>query len=321
MGLLVLLVLAAGCEHGSEPASATLRLNLASERFQNSRSLLPSSEDLSIASVRITGTGPKGQTIDVQSNKQLVEIGNLAIGTWNLHAVGYNSNEVALVSGDLTTLLSSVTNEATLQLTQLVGEGTLSVQLSWDREQVASDVRLEAQLIDQEGEPVALSVGALNTEAGNVTLQKNLPAGSYYLKLQLFSQGVQVSGASHAVRILDGTTSDGAIEFIIGDLSTTYTIMVINNTMLPIEGGITASPAQAKAGEEVTLTYAANNLPDGVAMDSLHIQWYCEGVLVHQAEADFTSTPLAGVHRYDVIVNHERLGSLGSSTILLDMPK
>lgn len=321
LGLILLLALVIGCENSGEATSTTLRLNLASERFRTSRSLLPTAEELTIASVRITGTGPKGQTIDVQSTDQVVEIGNLTIGTWTLHAVGSNSSGVALVSGNLTTLLSSATNEATLQLTELVGEGSLSIQFSWDPDQVASDVRLEAQLFDQNGTTVALNVGALNTTAGTVTLAKTLPAGSYFLKVQLYSQNVLVSGATHALRILDGVTSSGSTELVIGDLSTAYIIMVVNNTMLPIEGLITASPAEAKAGDEVTLSYTPINLPEGVNVDSLQIDWYCEGILVQEANADFTSFPLAGVHRYDVIVNHERLGSLGSSTILLDMPR
>lgn len=321
LGLLLLLTLVIGCENSSQSEGATLRLSLASERFRTSRSLLPTAEDLTIASVRITGSGPKGQTIDVQSEDQVVEIGNLSIGTWVLHAVGSSSTGVALVSGELTTLLSSVTNEATLQLTELVGEGNVSINLSWDPDQVAPDVRLEAQLFGQNGNAVALSVGALNIAEGTVTLTKTLPAGSYYLKLQLFSQNVLVSGASHALRILDGVTSDGSIELVIGDLSTAYTLMVVNNTMLPIEGKLVASPALAKAGDEVTLSYTPINLPEGVSLDSLEIDWYCEGVLVQQASAVFTSVPLAGVHRYDVIVNHDRLGSLGSSTILLDMPR
>jgi hypothetical protein len=320
-GLLLLLALLIGCENTVEPDNATLRLNLASERFRTSRSLLPTPQDMTIATVRITGTGPKGQTVDVQSADQVVEIGNLAIGTWKLHAVGSNSKGTALVSGDLTTLLSSVTNEATLELTQLVGEGTMSIELSWDPDQVASDVRLEAQLFHQSGSPVDLEVGVLNKTDGTVALAKTLPAGSYYLKLQLFSQEVLVSGASQSLRILDGVTSDGSIELIIGDLSTAYTIMVVNNTMLPIEGSIVFSPLQAKAGDEVTLTYTPSNLPEGIGINDLQIDWYCEGILVQASQAAYTSIPLAGVHRYDVIVNHDRLGSLGSSTILLDMPR
>ena len=320
LALSLLLTLVIGCENSAESGNATLHLSLASERFRTSRSLLPTTEDLTIASVRITGSGPKGQTIDIQSVNQSVEIGNLAIGTWNLHAVGSNSKGVQLVSGDVTTLLSKVTTEATLHLTQLVGEGNLSIQLFWDPDQVANDVSLVAHLFDQSGNAIALTAGELNTTEGTVNLAKALPAGSYYLKVQLFSQDVLVSGLGHALRILDSVTSDGTIEMVIGDLSTVYAIMVVNNTMLPLEGSIAATPAEAAVGQEVTLTYSPSNLPADVSIEDLQIDWYCEGELVAQGSAAYTSIPLSGVHRYDVIVNHERLGSLGSSTILLDMP-
>lgn len=320
LALSLLLTLATGCDNSMESESATLRLNLASERFRTSRSLLPTQEDLTIASVRITGSGPKGQNIDIQSADQSVEIGNLAIGTWNLHAVGSNSKGIQLVSGDVTTLLSKVTSEATLHLTQLVGAGELSIQLFWDPDQVATDVRLEAQLFDQTGSSVALTAGELSIAEGTARLQKALPAGSYYLKVQLFSQDVLVSGFGHALRILDTVTSDESMEMVIGDLSTEFTIMVVNNTMLPLEGTIGATPLDAVRDQEVTLTYSPSNLPFDVGIEDLQIDWYCEGELVSQGSAAYTSFPLPGVHRYDVIVNHARLGSLGSASILVDMP-
>lgn len=53
--------------------------------------------------------------------------GNLAIGTWNLTAQAMNAKGAVLAQGNLTTLLSPVTSSATMNLTQLVGEGSLSV--------------------------------------------------------------------------------------------------------------------------------------------------------------------------------------------------
>lgn len=318
--LFSVVLLATGCKEEAHAETTDLRLLLTTEQFSSERSLIPDSQKMVITDYHLSGTGPSGQTFSVDSMERAVAIGNLMVGRWTIEAIGYNAEGVPLVSGTITTMLSKVTSTATLHLTDLVGTGLLETLVTWDPEQVADDVSLQAVLLDQQGNPVSLDVPALDKGVGKVLLQSSLESGSYLLQLRLFSQGMLVSGATEAVRILCDTTSDGTVNMIIGDLSTNFEITVINDTMLPIEGTITANPASPAAGEEVTLRYTPTNLPEGVLMSDLEIDWYCEGTIAQEQSENFTSIPDAGTHRYDVVVCHEKLGSLGNTTLLVTMP-
>ncbi len=318
---LLLLLLAFGCDNGTQQQErATLRLMLHSDHFANQRALTPSLSSMEIASYHIHGTGPQGQSIDIDSAQTAVAIGNLAIGTWNLHAKAFNSEGIPLVEGQVETLLSKVSPAATLTLSSLVGTGNLDIQIHWDTEQVASDVRLEVTLLDQEGSACTIPTPLLDKEAGTASFQTPLAAGSYLMQLRLFSQEVLVSGATQAIRILDQTTADATIGMVIGDLSTKFELVLTNNTTLPIEGTITCSPASPAPQENVTLTYTPTNLDAELTVSDLVIDWYCEGELVGSDSRTLCTIPDAGTHRYDVIAHHEKLGSLGSSTLLVTMP-
>lgn len=241
MILLAMVLLATGCKEEAHAETADLRLLLTTEQFSSERSLIPDSQKMVITDYHLSGTGPSGQTFSVDSVERAVAIGNLMVGRWTIEAVGFNAEGVPLVSGTITTMLSKVTSTATIHLTDLVGSGLLETLVTWDPDQVADDVSLQVVLLDQQANPISLDVPALDKGVGEVLLQSSLESGSYLLQLRLFSQGMLVSGATEAIRILADTTSDGTVNMIIGDLSTNFEITVINDTMLPIEGTITAT--------------------------------------------------------------------------------
>ncbi|MGE4585072.1 MAG: hypothetical protein AB7C91_10530 [Sphaerochaeta sp.] len=318
--VLLLMMLCASCDSEASSSSSTLVLNLASNQFVRARSLTLSSSELAIDRYHITGQGPNDQSFALDSSEETISIGNLGIGSWNLHAEAFNAQDICLASGDMTAFLSKATSSATLHLTDLVGTGSLKATITWNIEQVSTDVSIEATLLDQSGNTIVLPSPVLDTVNGSTIVQAELASGSYLLQLKLYSQGILVSGAAQAVRIIDTATSDGLIDLVIGDLSTTFSVLLINDTMLPIEGTIASSPENPGAGQNVELTYTPTNLPADLSVEDLKIDWYCEGELVAEDSAVLSSIPAAGTHRYDVIVSHERLGSLGSSTLLVTMP-
>ena len=309
----------AGCQEANHEAiggEASLRLHLTSPRFSH-RALLPSTEALTIDHFDIVAHGPQEKSVELTSHEEEVVLGNLLIGWWTIEATAYNKSGVALVSGSVKTLLSTKTTGQPGAL-DLVKRHPLSA--TWDPDQVADDVALSVALLDQEMHTVALDAPVLQTAEGTTTISKELPAGSYILTLSLSSQGVVVSGATVALRIIDGVTSSDTLELVIGDLSTEYTVTVTNKTGLPIQGSVECTPKEPKAGDEVTMVYTPTNLPEGVKSEDLSIHWYCEGEFVQEESDTYVSIPSAGTHRYDVIVNHPTLGSLGSTSILFVMP-
>ncbi|HKL57167.1 MAG TPA: hypothetical protein VJ854_02105, partial [Sphaerochaeta sp.] len=195
----------------------------------------------------------------------------------------------------------------------------LTVFYTWAIDQVSDDVTLDLILLNQEGTAVTINAPNVTKETGAATFGATLPSGSYTLISKLSSQGVVVSGSAEAVRIVAGSPTTGALVMKIGDRSTVFSMTVINNTMMPIRGTVTCNPASPSAGDDVTLTFAPTDL-QGVAAKDLVIAWYCEGISVGTNSLAYTSKPKAGSHRYDVIVSHAKKGSLGSTTILVDMP-
>ncbi|MBI9095511.1 MAG: hypothetical protein JEY71_11560 [Sphaerochaeta sp.] len=316
---LVALLLLTSCDD-SKATHTDLVVRFACEKFTTQeRSLLPTPESMTIAEYRIFGNGPNNETVDVTGSSTTVTLGQLLMGKWAITAQARNSTGAILAQGSLATMLSSATSSATINLTELVGDGSLSVAYSWSLEQVASDVRLELSITNQQGESVSLSDPTLDKTTGTASLATNLPSGSYMLSSKLYSQNVLVSGCTEAVRIIPGTTTTGALEMKMGDRSTIFTMTVTNDTMMPIGGTVTCTPTSPTVGANVTLTFTPSNL-QGVEAGQLIASWFCEGEPVVGDGFSYTSVPKAGSHRYDIIVSHAKLGSLGSTTILVNMP-
>ncbi|MDY0288158.1 MAG: hypothetical protein RBR15_04960 [Sphaerochaeta sp.] len=316
---LIAILLFTSCEE-NRGTHSDLVVRFACEKFaMQERSLLPKEAAMTIAKYRITGTGPNNQSVDVTGTTSEVTLGQLLMGKWVLTAQALNNEDAILAQGTLTTMLSSVTSSAEITLTELVGDGSLSVFYTWALDQVADDVTLDLSLLNQDGTAVSITAPTVNKATGAATFAATLPSGSYTLISKLSSQGVVVSGSAEAVRIVAGTPTTGALEMKMGDRSTVFSMTVINNTMMPIRGTVTCNPELPTAGSDVTLTFAPTNL-QGVAANDLIISWYCEGIGVGTNNLSYTSKPKAGSHRYDVIVSHAKLGSLGSTTILVDMP-
>ena len=316
---LVALLLLTSCDD-SKATHTDMVVRFACEKFTTQeRSLLPTPESMTIEEYRIFGNGPNSETVDVTGSSATVTLGQLLMGKWVLTAQALNNTGSVLAQGNLTTMLSSATSSATINLTELVGDGSLSVAYSWSLEQVASDVRLELSLTNQQGESVSLPEPTLDTQTGTATLATGLPAGSYMLSSRLYSQNVPVSGCTEAVRIIAGTTTTGDLEMKMGDRSSIFTMTVINDTMMPIGGTVTCTPTFPTVGANVTLSFTPSNL-QGVEEGQLTASWFCEGESVVGDGFSYTSVPKAGSHRYDVIVSHAKLGSLGSTTILVNMP-
>ncbi len=333
LGIVLLLasILAAlmltGCTDTSEQGrGVTLRLSLDCPEFTDasagSKSLNPPAAALRIKEYRITGNGPKDSSFGpLTSTNGNLQLEGLLQGRWEINAEAVSETGRVLAKGTATVFLSTVTNTATIILDRLPGTGTLQVNYTWDIDQVTADVELELQLVDQGGNPVTIASPTMDRTTGTATVTQALAAGSYTLHSRLKAQGAIVSGAVEAVRIVDTGVSSGEIALVIGDRGNGFQITVVNNTMLPLQGTVTCSPATPGPNTSVTLTFVPASLPSGILPSEISAAWYCEGSPITGASGfSYLCTPRPGIHRYDVVVSHGKLGSIGNATIMVDVP-
>ena len=145
LAILLSLALLASCEEAQSHGS--LRISLENDP----RSIVPAEYPLETASYRILGSGPSGATLDMETSKTSVTVEGLAVGEWNLEARALNENGDELVRGETTAHLTGRTNSATIILDELIGKGSITLNLSWNVDILSTDPTIEVELAPEYG--------------------------------------------------------------------------------------------------------------------------------------------------------------------------
>ncbi len=324
-----------GCNQEAMPGqhgSVTFHLT-PSDRLA-SRTILPEASlgtPLGIHTYTIVGTGPNNQKLNVTTatNASSVKIDNLLVGNWEFIATAYNNDGKALARGTINVYIIQNTEPISFPLTEVVGNGNLSISFTWNTEQVNSGSTFNFTLIDESGNTVVAqpattppltvsSTHSMSEGTGSATYT-GLPAGFYQAVATISSDGVQIAGFSDSVRIINETTSSATVNLIIGKVIDDVTFTISDTTHEPIEGTITINPTTPTVGDSTTLTYSAN-LPDAVKESDLIYSWFIDGVKITSATTKtLTITALAGTTRYDVVVGIDGAQSLGSASTSIEI--
>lgn len=292
---------------------------------QSSRAIMPENQGLmNPASYRITLTLPDGSQKVVQSGEASTVITGIPIGVYTIVAESLDSEGKTIARGSEEYRLYKGHNSATVTLSELEGNGSMEVTVSWNPKSVEQNPIVELELFSQGGETVQIpseSILQNNTEGSTKLTIPSLPAGSYSLHARLKSDGYYVSGIVEAIRIARDQKSSGSLVFVIGNTSTVMNLGIQDNTSSPITGTITADPETVSNSEatQVTFTFTPGSLPSGISAGDITAEWFYEGESIGSGLVK-THTPLPGKTRYDVIVRHSKLGSMGSATIIYSMP-
>ncbi len=305
--LAMALVILPSCEEGA--SHATLRVNL-----RKDRSIVPLDYPLEIDSYRIVGEGPGSESFDIKTNKESISLDGLVIGEWTITAEGRNSNKDVLVTGTTTHRLSTTNGSCTIVLEDLVGSGTLSIELEWDPDRIVSEPSIELEVTPQYGEKETrmLDLTSMDENAGTASYEGvDYPAGSYVLAARLFDGSVQVAGFVEAVRIVGGETSSGTIVFDLDKFPVEPgTLDLVDNTGVPVSCTISGLEDTVDADIPVTVSISA----DTDDLGSYMIVWYLDGNQIGEGE-EATFTPSAGTHRLDVVASTSRIGTSGSASM------
>ncbi|NLV84177.1 MAG: hypothetical protein GXY60_06405 [Spirochaetales bacterium] len=319
--MLVCIFVSCSQEHVSV---GSIRLVIDSERAFSARNIDPAGTDpLTATRYSITGSGPNGAAIDTTVDAAgSVIIGNLAIGNWMISVTALNDDEVSLVSGTCSTYVSSGESTVEMVLDTLVGSGVLEISYSWPPDQSDESITLTTVITDVDGNAVEHTQPAVDWELGTATLLVNALDSGFYMVGATLKYGDEViAGSLETARIIDGTESSGTCSLTIGSLVDEFLIEVIDATMLPIEGTLTCSSTELEKGDSFTLTFASTDLGETPSED-YSIQWYCDGQAIQDADGLTLEvvSALGGTHRYDIVISHTSIGSIGSKAILVTVP-
>ncbi len=302
----IAMILCPSC--AEDPTTATLKLQLSTSDTAG-RSIVPSGVLLDVTKYVVSGQGPQGSTFNVESKNAALSIEGLLIGSWNLTAIGRNSNGIDLIQGSTTFQLTPSPSTATITLNQLMGKGTMRIHFSWDTSRIQSP-RLELELTTQGGQRTAVSPTSCDLTAGTAVYSAEHEAGSYTIQARLYSDDTVVAGCAEAIRIVGNRVTEGVITLDLDKYpDSPGTLRLINKLGTPIDCTIKGLSSELPA---MAPTTASLEVPGMSSSDSLSIKWYLDGVEKSTGNS-FTFTPKAGEHRLDVVVQGAMLASAGSA--------
>ena len=315
----ILVVVLASCSEN--PGTTTMKLILSTYSESTEKTLLPSDSSLlDVSKYSVSGVGPNGKTFSIDSDKNSLTIEGLTIGEWSVTAKGINASGTELVTGSLSFRLTDTATPQTIVLDTLVGTGSLRFTVDWSLCDVSNPV-VEAFLLgpDMSGTEYSLEGITINKDSKTATVSESLAAGSYRLKVLLYDGSTQIAGLVEAVRISNGTTTEGTHSFHVNEIGPNTLTYISDATGTPIKGSVAieGSPDTLLAGTTYTCAFTFSE-PSKVSTEGLTIEWYYDGSFMSTSELDTTGssvtfTPKTGVHRIDAVVYNKKLGSTGST--------
>ncbi len=332
--LLALTALFVSCTGGSAETLAHVRLSVDTERSRT----LGGSEISSVTQYRFTlsnndDTSISYSTVMAKESDGVYDIGGIMPGHYNIFAEALNKDNMVLSTCTLEDIyFHKGNNSFTVTFSTLHGNGGLSIALVWNPIVFASGSGAVEPVItatlkaESGGNDINVDVSSDKLNEGKATLTKSdLRAGSYFLTVSFKVGNTEYFSSVDAVRIVDGNTTTGTIDYSkSGHL--TQVITIVDNTITPIVGTITANrtyqPGEHGQGG-VTFTLTLSNLPSGTSESDVKVKWYGDGF--HMSNLDdkkvVTFSPFFGYARYTAVMYVEgKNGSLGSAEIIYNYP-
>lgn len=296
-----------------KPYSSTLTLNVNQKNIKRDKSILPEDIPLEVTQFTITGQGPnKNDTFKINTTEKKTIIKGINVGEWDLFAVGKNKNGLLLVSGESTITISSEPTNAIIELNQLVGSGSISIEYNWNPSLV-NNPKLELELRNQDNEKLIAIPTSIDYNLGTATYESVAKSGSYTLNSKLYDGDVLLAGCVEAIRIVMNKTSSGIITFNINEenyIENSDEPIILNNQAgIPITCSIKNIEDVIPYNQKIYPKLVENN---DLPLNELSINWYLDGTLIGSG-TDCSVSPDLGFHRIDVVLDNGNIGSMSSA--------
>ena len=318
LGIILLVALLASCNmpgfmnSGRPSASGAIAFQINASAAK----ILVPSLDMNIATYAYTGTGPNGATFSAAASATAYTASNLVQGSWSVAVNGLNAAGTVIDTG--TASVSVVTGQtATVNITvaPVVGNGTLSVTLTWPAALV-SVPQITAFLTSTAGVPTPLS---FSTPAnGTSTYAGTVKNGYYTLSIQLLDNGQLVMGSVEIARIVTGQTTTGTYNYTSINVGKGSIIVNITPAITnPIPVTVSGAVATVATGTPVNLSAS---VPAG---NTVTYVWYVNGASVATGATfalNTATSPLSvGSYRVDCIALSTNGQNGGDSTFFMNV--
>ena len=318
----LIFLLTMSCRNSVEGGRTRLSIHIEQE---SSRTIMPSQTLMEIRKYSVSGTGPDGSSFGpLLSTDSNLSVADLIPGLWTITAKALNAENNELASGSGQCNISAGDNEATIVLDTIAGNGTLELDFRWN-DDISDDDQLRISIVIEASDGTIVSRNRdVYTSDGHASVVLALKAGCHVLSVQVSdSHGKLGVGATDAVRIVSNTRSTGVVELQTSKpvIHSGTTISIENEVGNPMNFYIDYYPKSPSKGQKVTLRACSSSLPDDIDAEDLSFQWYKDGVLLRNADGfNYAVTAEQGVHRYDVIVNSRKEGTMCGASLTLSIP-
>ena len=318
----LIFLLTMSCRNSVEGGRTRLSIHIEQD---SSRTIMPSQTLMETRKFSVSGNGPDGSSFGpLLSTDSELSVSDLVPGIWTITAKALNAENNELASGNSQCSISAGANEATIVLDTIAGNGTLELDFRWN-DDISDDeqLRISISIESSDGTVIARNRDVI-TSLGQDSVVLTLNAGCHVLSVQVSdSHGKLGVGATDAVRIVSNTRSSGVVELQTSKpvIHSGTTISIENAIGNPMNFYIDYYPKSPSKGQKVTLKACSSSIPDDIDAEDLSFQWYKDGVLLRNADGfNYAITAEQGVHRYDVIVNSRKEGTMCGASLTLSIP-
>ena len=318
----LIFLLTMSCRNSVEGGRTRLSIHIEQD---SSRTIMPSQTLMETRKFSVSGNGPDGSSFGpLLSTDSELSVSDLVPGIWTITAKALNAENNELASGSSQCSISAGANEATIVLDTIAGNGTLELDFRWN-DDISDDeqLRISISIESSDGTVIARNRDVI-TSLGQDSVVLTLNAGCHVLSVQVSdSHGKLGVGATDAVRIVSNTRSSGVVELQTSKpvIHSGTTISIENAIGNPMNFYIDYYPKSPSKGQKVTLKACSSSIPDDIDAEDLSFQWYKDGVLLRNADGfNYAITAEQGVHRYDVIVNSRKEGTMCGASLTLSIP-
>lgn len=313
------------CAEERKEETGELRVLIAND--SPTRTLQPDGVDIKITKYRFTLTPESGDdiviTLNRVSNGEYV-INNLKPGLYTIDVKGLSDSNEERASSTLITskYIYKGMNEIEVNIVSLLGQGTLSITVRWNPEDVRNssgtiiDPAIYLALKNQSGEDVTItdSEKTIDLTTGTITINKVLPSGSYFFSVGLEAGNIPINGSANAVRIVNGKTTSQTFDYTRSMIEQT-TFKINDNTSEPIKAHIEVTDVGPSPNNK-SYRVVYDELPEGITESDVTVKWYYFDIefAASSVTNNVLTTMLYADTQVTAIFSCYKIGSMGSAT-------